>query len=610
MPNQKKTAHKSQLPYRTEWNLGLMYESTDDPQIEVDMLKLEKLYTDFATKYKNQDFTKDEQSLYDALKDYEALTDAASSWKPILYFYLAKDIESGNSLLSARFTVLEDRAVKSANKIVFFPIIISKISDENKKKYLASEVLKPFRYFLKTQFRISEHMLSEPEEKILALKAKTSNSMWVDGFQKVLQSKTLKYKNRIIPVTEAVNLLSDVTKKDRHYLWQEIIKICKSTSEFAEHEINAIILDKKVNDELRHLEKPYSSTIIDYQNDEKVVLEMISTITQNFNISKKFYSLKAKILGGKDLRYEDRLSSIGKTEVKIPFEKGVEMVKAAFSKVDKKYADYLDSYLRNGQIDVYPRKGKIGGGYCLSSHVSPTFVLLNHTNSLDSVSTLAHEMGHAFHSELSEVQSPLYRSYTISVAEVASTFFESIFFDDVLESLPEHERVVALHDRIDGDVSTVFRQTALINLEMELHDTIRKEGFVPAEKIGKIMAKHMNAYIGDAFPIGKDDGYGFVFWAHIRYFFYSYSYAFGQLISKALYARYKKDKSYLKQIEAFLSAGGSKSPEDIFADIGIDVRDPQFFVDGLKQIEADIARLESLVKVPPKKKSAKTKKAR
>lgn len=114
--------------------------------------------------------------------------------------------------------------------------------------------------------------------------------------------------------------------------------------------------------------------------------------------------------------------------------------------------------------------------------------------------------------------------------------------------------------------------------------------------MAKIMKKHMQSYLGPVFEMKDIDGYNYVSWIHIRNFFYVYAYAFGGLISDSLYAEYKKDKKFKDKIEQFLKAGGSKSPEDIFADIGINIRDPKFFENGLKAIEEDIKRLEKLVK--------------
>lgn len=223
-------------------------------------------------------------------------------------------------------------------------------------------------------------------------------------------------------------------------------------------------------------------------------------------------------------------------------------------------------------------------------------VLLNHVDDMRSLETLAHEMGHAIHSERSKTQRPLYQDYSTATAETASTFFEGLVFEKVFDSLPERDKIAALHDKIAGDVATIFRQIAFFNFEKELHTRVRAEGFLSKEAIAQLLNKHMRAYIGNNLSLTEQDGYFFVAVGHFRMFFYVYSYAYGQLISSSLRALYKAGKLTAEDIDKFLCAGGSNTPENIFASIGVDVTKPSFFKAGLDAVEADIALLESLVK--------------
>ncbi|HAO64685.1 TPA: hypothetical protein DCQ44_01755 [Candidatus Taylorbacteria bacterium] len=318
-------------------------------------------------------------------------------------------------------------------------------------------------------------------------------------------------------------------------------------------------------------------------------------MTRHFPIFHRFYALKAKLLKMKMLTYADRSAKIGKTTSKYDFKKSVDVLSRAFASADPEFETILKRFVANGQVDVYSKKGKTGGAYCSSSTGLPTYVLLNHVDSVGSVMTFGHEMGHAINSELSKKQTPLYENYTISVAEVASTLFENFVFEEIFKTLSEKEKIIALHDRIQDDISTIFRQIACFNFETELHRTIRLKGSLSKEEIGALLNKHMSAYLGPKFKLTELDGYFFVSWSHLRRFFYVYSYGYGQLISKALYKKYQEDKTYVSEIKKFLSTGGSKSPEDTFKDIGIDTSKPDFFVSGLKSIEEDIKRLEKLV---------------
>jgi len=582
--------------YKTEWNFKLFYKNEKDPQIEQDVLKAEKAYTDFANKYKDTDkYLTDSGALLNALNDYEKLEENATN-KPLMYFNYLKDINSSNSYAEAQLNKLIARYTNSANQIIFFGLKIGKITKEKQFEFLNDKSLSHYHYFLKTIFDTAKYDLSEAEEKILNITSQTSRNMWIDGFDKLLSKQVLKHKGKEIPLQEALGIIPGLGTKDRRDLHNKAVAKMREVSDFAEAEINAVYTDKKIRDELRGFKEPYESTVLRYQNDPEVVRNLVETVTKFFTISQRFFRVKAKILKDKKLTYADRSASAGKINKKFDLETSINLVSNAFAKVDSKYVEMFKSFLKNGQVDVYPRKGKTGGAYCSHNLHTPTLVLLNHTDDLRAVSTIAHEFGHAFHSELSKSQSPIYQDYTISVAEVASTLFENFVFDELFETLSEKEKIIALHNQINDDVSTIFRQIACFNFEYELHKKIRTEGAVSKEEIAKLMNKHMSAYLGPVFKMQENDGYFFVNWSHIRNFFYVYSYAFGQIISKALYAEYKKDRKFLLKIEEFLKAGGSTSPETIFKNIGIDVRDPSFFESGLRSIEEDIKRLEKLIK--------------
>lgn len=581
---------------KTEWDLSLLYKGNNDPQIEKDLRTVESAYDNFAKKYSGrEDFLNDENKLKEVLVDFEKLRGDFASTKSYLYFSYKTDLNSKDKESEAKLNLISERLNKLSNKVVFFSIVLSKIPLELQKKFLKSEILASYRYFLKCIFDQSKHILSEKEEKIINLKTLPAYSLWVRGGEKILNKQELKWKNKKIPVSEASSKIHSLPTKDRRALGDLINQKLKEISDFAESELNSVVIDKKIDDELRGFEKPYSATVLNYQNENSTVENLVSIVTKNFGIAHRFYKVKSKMLGLKTFEYSDRMAQAGKTSKKIPFEKAVEIVTKAFEKIDPIYAKTFQEFLQKGQIDVFPKVGKHGGAYCSSGDNMPTFALLNHLPDFHSITTIAHEMGHAFHSKFSaENQPPLYRDYTTVTAEVASTFFENFIFDEVFPLLSPKEQVIALHDKINSSIQTIFRQIACFNFELDLHNQIREKGSLPKEEIAKLMNKHMSSYLGPLFKM-KDDGYFFVLWSHLRRFFYVYSYAFGEIVSNALYSIYKKDPSFEKSVRQFLSAGGSASPEEIFANIGIDVRKPEFFKEGLKKLEKDIEKLEGLL---------------
>ncbi len=588
---------KKETTIKTNWDLGLLYKSEKDLAIEVDLKKAEAAYAAFAKKYADrEDYLKDEALLAAALLDYEKLHDVDIA-KPYIYFKYRQDLNAKDGVAEAQVNLLSQRCSKVANTVIFFPLALGKIPKADQQRYLSSKHLAPYRYFLQCIFDQSAHLLSEPEEKVINLLGLPAYSLWVDGNEKLVSSQKLPWKNKQVAVTEAISMIANLPAKERQTLGGLVNAQLKSISAFAESELNAVVTTKKIEDELRRYAKPYSATVLGYQNELATVENLVAVVSTHFPLAHRFYKLKAKMLGLKTLSYSDRNAPVGKAKKKIEFKEAVEIVQTSFEKFGPEYKTTFQEFLQSGQIDVFPKAGKRGGAYCSSYGNLPTFVMLNHLPDFNSVMTMAHEMGHAFHAKYShENQRPLYRDHSICAAEVASTFFENFAFDEVFSKLSEKEKLVALHDKIAGSVNTIFRQIACFNFELELHETIRQKGSLSKEDMAKLMNKHMQSYLGPVFRLTDDDGYFFVYWSHLRRFFYVYSYAFGELVSSALYEMYKKNPAAKTQIYQFLCAGGSDSPENIFKQAGIDVTKPEFFEEGLKKIEEDIDRLEKLLK--------------
>lgn len=579
---------------KTSWNLKLLYKSDSDPRIEGDLREIERAYASFEKKYKGKPFAAAPKNLAEAFEDHEALSEKVSGLKPWWYFALKTDLDSDDSASSAKATKHEQRLTEAANRSKFFLLDIAKIPVSKRRAFLEHPALEPYGYTLERIFKKAQFDLPEGEEQMEDLLSQTSYTMWVDAQQRLLNRQTIAHKGKDVPIVKAIAELSDMPKAERRSVHGKVVAALKSVSYMAEGELNAVYNYKKVMDKRRGFKKPYSATILAYQNDERAIEGFVSLVTRSFNISHRFYRLHAKLLGEKKLTLADRSAKIGEIKTAFDFPRSVTMLKSALDKVDPEYARMFDEFLENGQIDVYPQKGKKGGAYCWGMGKLRTFLLLNHVNDIRSLETLAHEMGHAIHTELSKRQPPRYQHYSTATAEVASTFFEQLMSGEVEKLLSEKEQAIMLHNRIQGDISTIFRQIACFNFENELHQKIRKDGQASKEEIAALMAKHLKSYTGAAVDVIPDDGYFFTYWSHIRRFFYVYTYAYGQLVSRALYERWKEDPAYAGKIKQFLSAGSSMSPEDIFRSIGIDTSKPAFFEAGLKSIERDIAKLEKL----------------
>lgn len=303
--------------------------------------------------------------------------------------------------------------------------------------------------------------------------------------------------------------------------------------------------------------------------------------------------LKAKLLKQPKFRYFERALGYGEVEKDYSYEESMKLVDSVLNDLDPQFSKILKNLSENGLIDVFPKKGKRGGAFCAGlTKTLPTFVMLNHTNKLRDVTTIAHEIGHAINNELMKLkQNELNFATPLSTAEVASTFMEDFVFDRLLMDASEEEELALRVSQLQDQIATIFRQVAAYRFEQDLHKEFRVTGYVSKEKINEIFCKHMKDYLGDHSE-GAENWW--VYWSHIRHFFYVYSYASGLLISKSLQSKVKKDKSFIGNVKEFLSSGTSKSPKEIFLGLGLDITNKNFWEDGLAEIESQIQITEQL----------------
>lgn len=580
---------------KENWDLKKHYYSSEkDARIEEDLVKTEKAYASFAKKYQSLSWTKDAQSVIKTVTAYVKLIDLPGS-TPAYYLSYRTELNSEDAVAEKLLNKLEERLTKMSNQIIFFDLALAKIPKTLQTTILSDPKAAKYKYYLTGVFEDAKYQLSEPEEKILNLKSNTSRGLWITATQKILNKKTIEWKGSVMPINGAIMQVENLPWKERHQMWNKIIPVLETVGEVAENELVALVLDKKVNDELRGYEKPYSATTKGYDSTDQTLETLVNVIqTKGYSLSSRFFKLKKKLLK-KELSYIDRNESLSKSPV-INFAAAVEIVRDVYYGTNPIYGQIFDEMLQNGQIDVWPKKGKSGGAFCSSGVNMPTVVLLNHNDSVDSLRTIAHEMGHAVHAYRSKTQPALYEGHTILTAETASTFFESLVADHMIAQATGKNKIALLDSSIGDRLMTMVMCIARFSAELEIHETIRSEGGMSWKEMATVLSKHLGKYAGPAIKMDYTDGLGVVNKIHYRSNFYQYSYSFGEIGSSIMRKRYHDDNSYISEVDKFLCLGESDNVENIFKAIGIDMGKEKTFLDGLKLIEDDIDLLEKLTK--------------
>lgn len=596
---------------KTDWDLSPLLKSDDDPSIKERRDRTEKSTKKFVSKWKNnKDYLENPSKLREALDDFESLVhdtfgsnEDGKGNNESYYFWLRTQQNLNDPSIKAKNSQAEEFANKLSHELIFFEQSIGKTPEKEQKKFLESKELQKYHHYLERLFEYSKHQLSEEGEKIMNLKQAVAHDNWtkmVSGFiskeeREVLNKEEKKEKKNF---EQLLGLMNNQNKKIRDESAKAFNDILLKNSEIAEAELNSILANKKINDELRKFGQADEARLLGDDVKGEVVEALLDAVSNKFSVAKKYYELKSKLMKVKKLEYHERNVPYGKISKKYSYEDSVNLVYEVFSELDKKFADIFKMFVENNQIDVYPKKGKRGGAFCVYWLIThPVYIMLNHNDEIGDVRTLAHELGHGINNELvKEKQHALYFGTPLSTAEVASTFMEDFVTDKLMQEADDELRLALMMQKLNNDVSTIFRQIALYLFEREMHSAFREKGYLTKEEIGKIFQKHMSSYMGDFVEQSKGSENWWVYWSHIRNFFYVYSYASGLLISKALQNNVKHDKKYIEKVKYFLSAGTSESPEKIFKNAGIDITKKEFWENGLKEVENLLNETEKLAK--------------
>ncbi len=596
------TNKKLAIPFAT-WNFKPLFDGDDDPKILEEQKIVEAANKAFIVKWKERsDYLENPAVLREALDEYEVLErNVGQGGQASYYLNLRTTQNAEDPVLKGKAKSLEDFSAKLSNEMLFFPLRLGKVPPEKQEEFLTHQDLAPYRHFLERLFQESKHMLTEEVEKVLTLKSPQARDNWEQMIEQFVSEEKHEVlcddgSRQVKSFSDILSMVDSTQKAVRDGAATVIHEILARIGKVAEHEINSLLQDKKTNDELRAYSRPDSSRHLADDIDTEVVDTLVESVARRFDIAQRFYQLKARLMGVTRLAYHERNVPYGAVETEYSFEDAAQLVYRTFQELNMEFANIFERFLKNGQMDLYPHAGKRGGAFCASGYLSsPTFILLNFTRKLNDVLTLAHETGHGINNELMRTTTnALSFGSPLSTAEVASTFMEDFVLKELLKQANEEERLAIYVKRLGDDVSTIFRQIACYRFEQELHKTFREKMYLSQKEIGEIFLKHMASYMGPAVEQSKGSENWWVYWGHIRTYFYVYSYASGLLISKSMQNAVRQNSSFITNVKEFLASGMSDSPKNIFARMDIDIADKEFWNRGLDEVDRMLDETEAL----------------
>lgn len=566
------------------------------------------------------DFEKAKGLIADAQKYCGHLKDSAE----ILYEYLQKSDEDDVMLerlfsyamrkhdedtTNPAYQAMKSQVMSFSNQLgaayAYVTPEMAAIPEETYRKFYEQKPeLKLYERMIARLLKNKPHTLSAAEEQILAAAGEVSG-VPAETFS-VLNNADLKFP--VVPDGEGgevrlthgnfVHLLENENREVRRAAFEGLYSVYDQFKNTAASLLYGQVKKQMFYARQRHFNSTMEAALFGNEIPVAVYKNLIQTVHDNMDLMYRYVALRKKILGVDELHMYDVYTPIvSGVDMKIPFDEAKKIVYDALAPMGEEYRSHLKDGFENRWIDVYENVGKRSGAYSAGARIHP-YVLLNYAGNLDSVFTLAHEMGHALHSWYSNNNQPIvYADYKIFVAEVASTCNEALLMQHLLKTTTDRrERAYLINHALEGFRGTLYRQTMFAEFEMMINEMAERGEALTAEVLNRKYHELVALYFGKDMVIDPQIDLEWSRIPHFYYNFYVYQYATGYSAAMALSAKILAEgESAVKDYVKFLSGGCSTDPISLLKIAGVDMSTPEPIEKALKVFAGYIDEMERLV---------------
>ena len=581
---------------------GVRWDLTDlEPDAEQARRDWDELLaraSDFAERRRGTVGSVGAQGLRELLDELDALTQDVSR----VHFYATarEHTEATDPETNDLATLARDRGADLESMLLFVELEWIALDDAEADALLADAALEPYVHRLRVAREEKPYVLPEGEEQALNAR-RPAISAWESLHGRELATLTVEFDGGDGPEPHTIDrLLSYVHHPDRELRLSALDVLYEALDGLADVQAacyDAIVGDRLSIDRLRGIPDAMWPTNQRNELDGDVVEAMMVAVEEHYPLGRRWFVRKAEVLGLDRLQLADQYAPVG-SDRRVEWTEAVAMVDDSLRDFAPRLGDIFRTCLDRSHVDAEPRPGKVGGAYCssISKTVLP-FVLLNYTDQLRDVVTLAHEFGHAVHGTLS-LERQTYRSYHtgLALAEVPSTFAQLLAVERLIELEDDPAtRVMLLADRAEGAMASIFRQTMMARFEVRAYAARGEGKALTRDRLSEMWLEENERYYGDSIelPSGYRLGWSYIpHFIHVR--FYTYAYAFAHLVAFSLAARYREDpERFAAAYLDFLGSGASRSPRDLLVPLGVDLRDPQTWADAFAEFDRCVAEAEA-----------------
>ena len=586
--------NKNELPL---WDLSEIYKDIKDPMIKNDLKDIRNLSKDFLKKWKGKIKDLNSEEFVDCIDQYQNLNEKIYKIGTHSNLIFATNMEDPE--ISRYNSSISDEVTEIFSSLIFVTLELSKINDDIINEWVLNDEAKHWLPYLTILRKRNPYLLDPLVEEILIEKSATGRSAWVRLFDETSAALRFPFKTEMVSEAEILNYLSDIDPEKRKIAGKSLSQTLEKNKRIFGMILNVISRDRYIEDNKRGFKRIVSSRNLDNDVEDEVVDALVKTVDEAMpQLTHRYYKWKAKQFGKSKIDWWDRNAPLPQTSDRsIEWSEAKSIVLESFASFHPEIARLANLFFENNWIDADVRKGKASGAFAHPSIPSlHPYVLLNYQGKIRDVMTLAHELGHGVHQILASKNGLLMSETPLTVAETASVFGEMLVFRKLLEESNHEQKKQLLAGKIEDMLNTVARQIGFHQFEVKFHEARIKSELTPDE-IGDIWMETQSHAVGPYVTLTEDYK---VLWGYIPHFvhtpFYVYAYAFGDSLVNALWHAYQNtDKqSFSEKYIAMLSAGGTKSHNDLLKPFNLSAYDKSFWQKGISMISGLMDELESL----------------
>ncbi len=585
-----------------EWDLSPLVNGNGDAGVDILLDDAAARTARFADAYATRVAKLDAVGLTQAMRDLAEVRELIQ--RASVYSQLRFATDSSDPERSALAQRAKERSTELENQLLFFNLEWTAVDPDRAELLLAEagDDLEFAAQYLRTLQRRRPHTLSAPEERMIAERRLTGEQAWARLFEELAGGLKVELEGEEVPYSAAYTQLMDPNGAKRKAAIEAMASGMTSGLGTRTYVFNTLLHDKAVEDRLRGYQTWLTSRNIENQTDDRSVQALVEAVVARYDIPSRWCRVKARLLGTERLAESDLYGPVLADETPFPYGEARDLVLASYSDFSPAVGAIARRFFDESWIDAPLRPNKMAGAFCETGgpDLHP-YVLLNHSGRRYDVFAMAHELGHGIHDVLSARAGVFHQQPTMPVAETASTFGESLLLERMLgKASTERERLSLLAAAVDRSLMTIFLQVAFNQFEERVHTARRAEGELSSDRIAQIYTDTTQELYGDS--VDRHPGME-QFWSMIPHFFlwpgYVYAYAFGELLSLALFARYQAlGDAFVPSYLELLAAGGSRPPEELGRIVGVDLSDPNFWASGLELVDAQLSAVEELADKP------------